>query len=558
MMHFRQLCRYLGAGGVALFLLVFLVLPVYTVVEQGLRWNLVLEIFRNPIYVEGLRNAFAVALVTTLLVFCIALPLALVFDRWNFPGKSFSAAAIMAPMILPPFVGALGFQQILGHYGVVNTLLASMGMGPVDFLGGEGRFWSVCAIEALHLYPILYLNLVTALGNIDPALQESAANLGATPWRRFRKITLPLLRPGLLAGGSLVLVWSFTELGTPLMFGFNRITPVQIFNGLTELETNPLPYTLVTLMLVFSAGLYLLSRLLLRSRGVSGSVKGNTGSGGNTPDSWRKWLPTGLFALITFLATLPHLALLLTAFSRDWYGEILPRHLTLLHFENALSNAIVVPSIINSLRYSTLAVLFAVAAGLLIALAAVRWKLKGSGALDLLSMLPMAVPGIVIAFGFLGMAVKYNWARAIFNPEQNPLLLLAIAYAVRRLPYVVRAVSSGLEQIPEEFENAARNLGAGTLRVFRKITLPLVGANLLVGGLFAFSFSMLEVSDSLILAQKAQFYPITRAIFELSQILGSGPFTGCAFGVWAMVFLAATLGGASVILGKKIGTLFRF
>ena len=554
----RNAGRYLAAGTVGLALVLFLLLPVYTVVEQGLKWRLLQEIFRNPVYVEGLLNAFAVAAVTTVLVFLIALPLALLFDRYEFPGKPLSAVAIMAPMILPPFVGALGFQQILGHFGVVNTLLGRLGVGPIDFLGGEGRFWSVCVIEALHLYPILYLNLVTALGNLDPALTEAAANLGAGPWRRFRRITLPLLRPGLLAGGSLVLVWSFTELGTPLMFGFTRITPVQIFNGLTELETNPLPYTLVTVMLVLSGGLYLGSRLALRSRESGSSVKGSTGGTGRPLSGWRRWLPTAAFAGVTLLATLPHWALVLTAFSRDWYGTLLPRHLTLMHFENALSNQVVVPSIVNSLKYSSLAVLFALAAGLLIAVAAVRWKLRGSAALDLLSMLPLAVPGIVVAFGFLGMAVKFGWARQIFNPEQNPLLLLGIAYAVRRLPYVVRAVSAGLEQIPEEFENAARNLGAGAFRVFRKITLPLIGANLLVGGLFAFSFSMLEVSDSLILAQKAQFFPITRAIFELSQILGAGPYVGCAFGVWAMAFLAATLAAAGIILGRKIGAIFRF
>ena len=103
----------------------------------------------------------------------------------------------------------------------------------------------------------------------------------------------------------------------------------------------------------------------------------------------------------------------------------------------------------------------------------------------------------------------------------------------------------------------ARNCGAGPWRVLRKITLPLVLANVIVGALFAFSFSMLEVSDSLILAQKAQYYPITRAIYELSQILGSGAYIACAFGVWAMLFLAATLAAAGAMLGRKIGSIFR-
>ena len=539
------------------FFTLFLILPVFTVVEEGLRWDLVREILENKIYLLGLWNSFRIAVVTTLLVFVITLPLALLYDRYEFAGKSLCSLVMMLPMILPPFVGALGFQQILGHYGVINTIVTSLGGPRIDFLGGDGRFWSVCVIMALHLYPILYLNLVTALGNIDPAMNEAAANLGASKWQRLTRITLPLLKPGILAGGSIVLIWSFTELGTPLMFGCTRTTAVQIFNGITELETNPLPYTLVIIMLVLALAMYLLSRLVLRSNEGASAVKGSMSSASRPAEGVMKIVAPGAFLLVTFLAVLPHVALILTAFFKSWYGTVLPENFTLVHFENALSHKIVIPSIVNSLKYSLLAMFFALAAGLLISMAATRWKVRFAGFLDVLAMTPLAVPGIVIAFGFLGMSVKYGWAREIFNPVENPLLLLAAAYAIRRLPYVVRSVSSGLEQTPEELENAARNMGAGPFRTLWKITLPLITANLVVGGLFAFSFSMLEVSDSLILAQKAAFFPITRAIFELSQILGSGPVTACAFGVWTMLFMAATLGAAGILLGRKIGAIFR-
>ena len=95
------------------------------------------------------------------------------------------------------------------------------------------------------------------------------------------------------------------------------------------------------------------------------------------------------------------------------------------------------------------------------------------------------------------------------------------------------------------------------LRSIIKITLPLIMANLLAGALLSFSFAMLEVSDSLILAQKQAFYPITKAIYELFQLLGDGRFVASALGVWAMVFLAVCIMGASLILGKKLGTIFR-
>jgi iron(III) transport system permease protein len=272
----------------------------------------------------------------------------------------------------------------------------------------------------------------------------------------------------------------------------------------------------------------------------------------------RRYLPTLLFAGAALLTILPHLALAGTAFSLRWYDSVLPQVFTLEHFDNALSNPLVLPSIVNSLRYSVLAMVIAVACGTLAALMSARWKLKGAWLIDLMSMLPLAIPGLVIAFGFLGMTSHYAWARAMFNPIENPLWLLATAYAVRRIPYVVRAVMAGLEQTPEELESAARNFGAGPVKTLTKITFPLIGANLLVGGLFAFSFSMLEVSDSLILAQKSIFFPITKALLELSQILGSGPASASAFGVWAMVFLAVTLASAGILMGRKIGAIFKF
>ena len=539
------------------FFTLFLFLPLFTVLREGLNFGVFLEIFRNHLYREGMWNALLISLTTTAMVFLFSFPLALLYDQFEFPGKSACPVLMMAPMILPPFVGALGFQQILGHYGVLNSLLALFDLGPVDFLGGGGRFWSVCLIEALHLYPIAYLNLTTALANRDPALDEAARNLGIPAWQRFLHITLPLTKPGILAGGSIVLIWSFTELGTPLMFGFNTVTPVQVFNGITELGTNPAAYSLVIVMLLFSAVLYLAGKFLLGAPSTATAVKGIAGSGSRILTGARRFLPGLAFGLFTFLAVLPHLALILTAFSESWYRTILPLHYSLIHFQNALSDKLVAPSIANSLRYSVAATVLAVAAGFLAAFLSCRVRSRLSRLFDLAGMLPLMIPGIVLAVGFLGMSIRYEWASLLFDPIANPVLLIAAAYAIRRVPYVLRAAASGLEQTPEELENAARNSGAGPLRALWKITIPLIAANLLVGALFAFSFSMMEVSDSLILAQKAQFYPITKAIYELSQYLGSGPYVAAAFGVWAMAFLASSLLAASILLGRKIGALFR-
>src|SRR5207302_1098611 len=107
------------------------------------------------------------------------------------------------------------------------------------------------------------LNLQAALANIDPAMEQAAANLGASRATIFRSITLPLMRPGLFAGCTLVLIWSFTELGTPLMFDFYTITPVQVFAQITDVSSSPLPYALVVVMLAASAWLYVVGKVML-------------------------------------------------------------------------------------------------------------------------------------------------------------------------------------------------------------------------------------------------------------------------------------------------------
>ena len=143
------------------------------------------------------------------------------------------------------------------------------------------------------------------------------------------------------------------------------------------------------------------------------------------------------------------------------------------------------------------------------------------------------------------------------DPVQNPTILLVIAYAVRRLPYIVRAAVAGLQQTSVSFEEAAASLGATPLTAFRRITMPLIAANLIAGSILTFSFAMLEVSDSLILAHKAAFFPITKAIYELSSLLGQGQALASALGLWTMLFLGISMLTASSLLGKRMGAIFR-
>lgn len=549
-----------------LFFFFFFALPIWETLGGAFRHpgggftlDYVLEVFRNPIYLEGLWNSVLMAVFSTALTAAIALPLALLADRYLFPGKNLFSALLLIPMILPPFVGAIGVKQILGQEGALNALLESLHLldpaHPIDWLG-QSRLFGVVVMNALHLYPILYLNLVAALANVDPAMEEAAENLGCTGFRKFRKITLPLIMPGFFAGGIIVFIWSFTELGVPLMFDFTRVTSVQIFSGIKDIGGNPFPFALVAVMLISTVLLYTLSKATF-GRASHAMMAKATSQGGPRPTSpLGGWLIAGFFAAVTVLAILPHLGVVLVAFSRDWYGSILPEGWTLEHFRQALGHDLTLPSIQNSLKYASLATLVDLVLGIAIAYVVTRTRLPGRQILDAMAMLPLAVPGLVLAFGYLAMTQEGKLF-AFMNPAVDPLLILVIAYSVRRLPYVVRSAAAGFQQTSVTLEEAAQNLGCPPFRTLRKITLPLIAANLMAGGLLAFSFAMLEVSDSLILAQKQQDFPITKAIYELYNLLGDGRFIASALGVWAMCFLGVCIIGASLILGKKLGAIFR-
>ena len=532
--------------------------------ETGFTLRYIFEVFRNPIYLEELFNSLKIALGTTTLVTLIAVPLAWMANRYNFAGKGAFQGLLLVPMILPPFVGAIGFQQMFGQYGAVNALF---NLGPIDWTG-LSRYTGVIILQALSLYPIMYLNVSAALANVDPAMEQAAQNLGSTGFGKFRRITLPLIMPGLFAGGTIVFIWSYTELGTPLIMNYDRCMPVRVFSQLKDIGTSSLPYALVFVMLVVSVALYLIGKLLFGRQSYAMQSKASTASTMETPTGFKAIAVPLAFALICFIALLPHLGVILTAFSPpgSWYRTVFPQTFSLTNVEEALGHSMTVSSIGNSLLYAGVAVVMNLIVGVAIAFVVVRSTIPFRGLLDTLAMLPLAVPGIVLAFGYLAIsswASNITWvkesglARQLFDVRTNPMLFLVIAYAIRRLPYMVRSAVAGLQQTSSTLEEASSNLGASGWTTARRITMPLIIANVIAGAMLAFAFSMLEVSDSLMLAQRADYFPITKTIYELFQLIGTGKYLASALGVWAMVFLAATILGASAILGKKMGAIFR-
>ncbi len=549
---------------VTFFLGAFLVWPLAHVFvnavrdPKGLTAVYLLNLFSNPAIVQAMGNSFLIAALVTAACTAVALPLAWLFARRDFMGKTLFSGALLLPMILPPFVSAVGMKILFARAGALSTLAMKLGLadGPVDWFGAF-PLAGIVLLETLHLFPILYLNLVAALANIDPSLEEAAANLGASPGRVFRRVTLPLAAPGLFAGMVLIFVWSFTELGTPLVFGLRRVLPVMIYDGIAEIGTNPAAYAQVVFVLVIAAlGFWVGKRLTARQRNVATLGRLSVGrqekrlSPAGTLLAW-----LGIGSLLA-VAVLPHLSVLLLAVSHRWFLTIVPEGWTLDFFSRALNADLTRGALVTSLGLSLAATLLDVLLGFGIAWLCVRRRAFGSDWLDTLAMLPLAVPGLVIAFGYLG-AFGSTFRNTLLDPRFNPLLLLAAGYAIRRLPYMVRAAHAGLEQVSRTYEEAAANLGASPWRVIRRITLPLIAANLLAGGILCFSFSMLEVSDSLILAQTERFYPLTKAIYALMDGLDNGVNVAAALGTWAMAMLGCGLLWAGCILGKRVGQMFR-
>ncbi len=544
--------------------------PLWMVVKGGfaaegqftLRY--LIGVFRNPVYTEGLFNSLMLGVGTTSLVTIIAVPLAWLGNKYDFPMKKLVSGMILVPMILPPFVGAIGFQQILGLYGGFNLML---GLEPIDWLG-RLQYWGVISLQALALYPIMYLNVSAALANVDPAMEEAAANLGCRGVRKFFKITLPLIMPGLFAGGTIVFIWSFTELGTPLIMNYTKCASVQVFDALKEIGSNPFPYALVFVMLATSVSVYAIGKFLLGGKAYAMQSKAATAAGSVPAKGLKGLLVLLPFLLVILVALTPHLGVIATSFSVPgaWYQSMFPMEFTTANYVEALGHSMTVSSIRNSLLYSVLAVMFNTVIGIAIAFVVVRSTIPFRGALDALAMLPLAVPGLVMAFGYLAISShlsNLDWVKEqpfwqnLLDVRTNPTLFLVIAYAIRRLPYMVRSAVAGLQQTSVTLEEAAANLGANLWTTLRRITIPLITANLIAGALLAFSFSMLEVSDSLMLAQREDFYPITKTIYELFQLIGTGKYIASALGVWAMMFLTVTIIGSSLILGRKLGAIFR-
>lgn len=259
----------------------------------------------------------------------------------------------------------------------------------------------------------------------------------------------------------------------------------------------------------------------------------------------------GLFLLVA-LAFIPQISVILTSLAKSWFFSVLPQEFTLDYFYQALTDPLTASSVANSFLYSIGSTVVDIVVGVVIAWLLARKKFPGKDILDSTAMLPMALPGIIMAFGYISV-----FSGTILNPLYNPIPLLILSYSVRRLPYVVRAAYAGFQQTSASLEEAARSVGASAFKTIIYITAPLIMANVLAGAVISFSSNMMEFSDSMVLAMTSQYYPITKAIYNFNLRLGNGPFIASAFGIMAMLITTSCLLVANRLMGRRMGELFR-
>ena len=505
--------------------------------------------FRRPLFRESLWNTlWSGALVVTFST-VLALPLAYVLARYEFRGKLLLQTAATLPLVIPPFVGAVALQLILGRSGMMNLLLQEWFDISIPIMEG---LTGVVLVQTLHFFPFILLNTVVSLSNIDASLEEMAQNLGCHGLRLFRRVTLPLMLPGFIAGALLTFIRAIDDLGTPLMLNEKNLLAPQAYLRITTIGMDDVDgYVVCVVLVVLSMVTLLAARKYLslaeyatvqRAAPVARQLHGR-----NLAVVWL------VIAVILGISLLPHIGIVLLSFAKVWSFSLLPTTYTLGHYEEILFR---VPHfIINTLIYTLLAAALDIVLGAAIAFLLLRTSVPGRNALDAIATMPLAIPGVVLAVGYL--RVFHGWDfPGIGAPLTSSWLILVVAYTMRRLPYTVRACYAALQQVHITLEESAQNLGANRFRTFVKTTLPMIGGGLVAGGLIAFVTSCVELASTIMLVPRIELGPISYGIYLYMQSpLGRG--AGAALGVVAILLVSFGTYLAHRVFGGRAGNAFR-
>jgi len=515
----------------------------------GFTFNHFGTFFSISLMQESFWNSLLVSFASVFCASLIALPLAYFSVRFQFRGALLVQALGVLPLIMPPFVGAVAMQLVFGRSGSINLLLEeSFGLS-IPFMDG---LWGIIFVETLHYFPFILLNLSVALKNIDSSMEESAQNLGAHGFRLFRRIVFPLSLPGYIAGASLVFIKVFDDLGTPLVLNVTNMLAPQAYLRITSVGLeDPIGYVISVLMVALSLLALWMTAVVMKGKDYSTTQKSGNSLARRKLTLPQSILAYGGIALVLLVALSPHLGLLLLSFAKVWSFSTLPDGYTLDHYKTVLVDS---PRMIgNTLLYCGIAAGLDVILGTAIAYLILRTELRGRRWLDFLASAALAIPGVVLAIGYL-RTFKDVQLPLTDGPITSMWIIIAIAYAIRRLPYALRSCMAALQQLPVSMEEAAANLGARPGRAIRRIVVPLMAGGIMAGFVTSFITAAVELSATIMLTTTQSDAPMSYGIYLYMQsIAGRGP--GAALGVLAVIIVAlGTYCSHRVIAGRHAST----
>ena len=512
---------YVLAIPLVLVLLIYIVFPmiatVFTSVEDG---GAAYSDFVSGNSRRALALSVGISLASVFTAGVVGTGLAVLLTRFSFPGRSVLKVFALLPLALPPLIGALSFYYLYGTSGIIPRLLHEVTGIPAATMSFDGVA-GVMLVHTLTMYPYFYLSVTAGLSGSDASLEEAAMNLGASRSAMWRTVLLPMLTPALVSGALLTFMVSMASFTAPQFYNVNTLT-MRIVAAKTS-GAYDLAAAQSTVLSVVSI-LFLLLMRWYQNRRLTRSMSKGTPQAVKTVQGIIPQVGAALgSAVIVLILAAPVAAIVLLAFTVNgtWTTQIIPPDYTLQNFIDIFTEPRSLRPLLVSSQMSAVAMVASIIVGVLTAWVIARWKGKGAGILDLMIMLPWALPGTVVGINIVtafASPTPFNLGQVFIGS----LWILPLAYFIRFVPLVFRNAAASLAQIDPSVEEAAQNLGAGPFRTLRTITLPLMARGVIAGALLAFVQGFGEYVASVVI-YPARFVPLSVEIYnrQYANDLGS-------------------------------------
>lgn len=497
---------------------------------------------------EALWNSVYISFLSVLVSALIGIPLAFIFNRYDFPGRSFFSSAAILPIVLPSLVGVMAFMFLYGESGLIpNAIKDLFGLDKVPFkIGGVP---GILIVHAYTMYVYFYMTVSAAINKIDPSLEEAAYNLGANKLKVFWKVTFPLLTPAIVAASLLVFMISMASFSAPfLLAGGYRVLSLQIYfskiNGDMEIAA-----TQSVILSIVSISFLLFMRWYQNRKDYRMASKGIGAHRSEVKNPVMKWVMvvTGVIGVIILL--LPHFTILLLSLVPEgtWTFQTYPTVFNVENYRLLFEDPNIFKPLRNSLLMAFIATLANLVFGVIASYVLVKRKFVGKSFVDILVMIPWALPATVIG---MNLIFAFN-EPSVFSFGQilvGTFWILPLAYFIRHIPLVVRSTNAVLEQLDDSIEEAARNLGAKWFYTFRRVIFPIIMPGVLSGTLLAFIESVGEFPTSVLLYTISN-RPISIEIMNQLRMFNMGQ--AAAYGMIQITLIVIVLFISNKFFGIK-------